>query len=73
MLLKYKKLTCTYTLQDSGELNIPFYGARFIMTAESCLSVLMLVFSSLLAAFPTKKHTEHYKYTVADIQKTSVL
>jgi len=31
------------------------------MIAESCLSVLTLVFSSLLAAFPTKRHTEHYK------------
>jgi len=53
------------------------------MTAESCLSVLTLVFSSLLAAFPffkKKKHTHTHthtqntiKYTVAVIQKTSVL
>jgi len=43
------------------------------MTAESCLSVLMIVFSSLLVAFPTNKTQNTIKYTVADTQKTSVL
>jgi hypothetical protein len=56
LLLNYKNYTSTYVFQDGGEVNIPFSGIRFTMTAISFLYLLTLVFSPLLVAFPTEKH-----------------
>jgi hypothetical protein len=50
-----KNHTCTYFFQDNGKVNIPFCGKSFTVTAKSCLSVLWLLFSPLLLAFPTEK------------------
>ena len=65
-----KNHTCTYFFQDSGKVNIPFCGKSFTITTKRCPSLLMLLFSSLLLAFPTEKHRTQLnilKYTYRKI------